>query len=179
MFRCIESMFWLHFNLIYRQKALVGTNDLTALSHKVYKSLQLKVRKCTNLISFVFCSPGQAETNGGLYCWKDSDVTRATNQSCLTREEHPPNMMSTTAGDHNNTDDNPGNETTAAPATKMAVKRCMTYTNYTSSNDTTLHWLPAGSTNSSKIVQSNLVRVRSCDFDGLCDNKTLGQRVEV
>ncbi|XP_033756570.1 uncharacterized protein LOC117339210 [Pecten maximus] len=101
---------------------------------------------------------------GDVYCWHNSDSSPGMNQSCLTGESHPPNMVSSTT---NTTEDfvnnSTGNVTTPAPV--KPVMRCLTYT-----NDTTLRFHP-------HIVETSLDTWRSCDFDGICDGKPLNQTV--
>ncbi|XP_069139604.1 uncharacterized protein [Argopecten irradians] len=102
------------------------------------------------------------------------------NQSCLTGQSHPPNMVSSTST--NNTEDlannttgdstTPANETTAAPnttpsvTTPAPVMRCLTFT-----NDTTLRFRP-------HFIETSVDTWRSCDFDGVCNGKPLNEVIK-
>ncbi|OWF49268.1 hypothetical protein KP79_PYT16941 [Mizuhopecten yessoensis] len=104
------------------------------------------------------------KATGDVYCWHNSDTSLGTNQSCLTGQSHPAYMMSSSTNITEDTVNNTtGNTTTPAPST--TVMRCLTYT-----NDTTLRY--------HQNIMGTLVDTwRSCDFDGVCDNRTLNKSV--
>ncbi|XP_060078584.1 uncharacterized protein LOC132558076 [Ylistrum balloti] len=103
------------------------------------------------------------KTTSDVYCWHNSDNSQGMNQSCVTGKSHPPNMVSSTST--NETEAKVSNSTVTPVSVNPPVMRCVTYT-----NDTTLRFRPS-------IVATSLDTWRSCDFDGICNDKPLNQTI--